>query len=103
MSDKSWRIIQIICYVIGIIGIYLAMFTTSEPVGNGIRKMVERPWWFNWIIGLICICAFTITLVEVRSRNGGVINAKVIGQAILWIAITVGGLMFVWYLRGDFN
>ncbi|MCF6411557.1 hypothetical protein [Pseudalkalibacillus salsuginis] len=80
-----------------------AVYSTSEPVGDGIRKMVVRPWWFNWVIGLVVLSVFTVVFVEVRSKNGGVINAKVIGQTILWIAITVGGLMFIWYLRGDFN
>ncbi len=103
MSDKSWRIFQIICYLIAIGGTLLAIFATSEPVGNGIRRMVVRPWWFNWVVGLVCMSTFIITLVEVRSRNGGVINAKVIGQTILWIGVVVGGLMFIWYLRGDFN
>ncbi|MCF6139561.1 hypothetical protein [Pseudalkalibacillus berkeleyi] len=95
--------IQIICYVISISGILFTYFAATDPVGNGIRRMIERPWWFNWMLVLIGICICTITLVEVRSRNGGIIDAKVIGQTLLWIGITVGGLMFVWYLRGDFS
>ncbi|MCF6139562.1 hypothetical protein [Pseudalkalibacillus berkeleyi] len=65
--------------------------------------MVFGEWWFNWLIGLIVVSGFTVTLAEVRRRNGRTVNAKVIGQTLLWIAITVGGLMFIWYLRGDFN
>ncbi|MGM7703766.1 hypothetical protein ACSVDE_18825 [Pseudalkalibacillus sp. Hm43] len=79
------------------------MFAVTEPVGEGNRKMIERPWWFNWFVGLTVISVFTVTLAEVRRRNGGVVNGKVIAQTITWIAIIVGGLMFVWYLRGDFN
>ncbi|WP_261134636.1 hypothetical protein [Bacillus sp. Marseille-Q3570] len=103
MSNKGWRFLQVIAYIIIFGGGALAIFSTSEPVGDGVRRMVERPWWLNWLGGLIVLSIFTVVFVEVRSRNGGVVNARVIGQTLLWIAITVGGLMFIWYLRGDFN
>ncbi|WP_221569145.1 hypothetical protein [Alkalihalobacillus sp. TS-13] len=103
MSNKSWRIIQLIAYIIIFGGGMFVISATTEPVGDGVRRMVERPWWLNWFGGLIVLSIFTVVFVEVRSRNGGVVNAKVIGQTLLWITITVGGLMFIWYLRGDFN
>ncbi|WP_261134640.1 hypothetical protein [Bacillus sp. Marseille-Q3570] len=102
MTDKQWRIMQIIWYAVGISGGFCAVYFTSEHVGNGLYRMVVRPSWFNWVIGLVVLSVFMVTFIEVRSRNGGVINGKVIRQTLLWIGVTVGGLMFVWYSRGDF-
>ncbi|MGM7703767.1 hypothetical protein ACSVDE_18830 [Pseudalkalibacillus sp. Hm43] len=103
MSDKTWKYVQIFCYTFIIVGGFFAVYLTAEPVGNGEYQMVRRPWWFNPLIGLLLVSGFTVTLAEVRRRNGGEVTGKVVGQTFLWIAITVGFLMFIWYLRGDFN